>query len=491
MPNPKKPKRIRLPSLLLLIIVASVGGVYAFQQLNPAPFMSEAPLPVRLAPTTFGGVSEFALPSPDREANAPTVAPDGSVWFAEQSVAGIAHFYPGNRTLVEYEWPYSYPEATSSGTLCGDKTYVWGLALWNGKVWASDMTDNQLVALNLSTGQFSTVKIQTNGSFPYTLTPGPNNTLWFTELFVQKIGELSSNGTVREHLLPGGIQAEPSQVIFANSTTGYYVDVHSGGANGGIYSFDPAHFAPKLVGGQNLNLPSSIAIASGAIWVTLHGSSSLASYNFTTKIWAYYPTTAISWYPTTLPYFVNAEGSNVWFNEHIANKIAKIDPTNNSLTEYSESSSRNLTGLTIGNALTFAVGGGRAWFTELTGNVLGFVDASYSPGFYTSIAGNSTVVINKGSNASVNLVVHSTKHQGPLDLSFGDSESLTSKPMKPSNITFSAPGGSVSPPEGGSSIVKVTISVAQSVRPGTYFAIATATDGLTYESSFIKIVVRG
>src|SRR5438477_12140965 len=161
MPNPKKPKRIRLPSLLLLIIVASVGGVYAFQQLNPAPSCA-APLgnakvlrTQLAAPTTFGGVSEFALPSPDREANAPTVAPDGSVWFAEQSVAGIAHFYPGNRTLVEYEWPYSYPEATSSGTLCGDKTYVWGLALWNGKVWASDMTDNQLVALNLSTGQFS------------------------------------------------------------------------------------------------------------------------------------------------------------------------------------------------------------------------------------------------------------------------------------------------------------------------------------------------
>jgi hypothetical protein len=29
------------------------------------------------------------------------------------------------------------------------------------------------------------------------------------------------------------------------------------------------------------------------------------------------------------------------------------------------------------------------------------------------------------------------------------------------------------------------------LKPGTYFAILTATDGLTYESSFVKIVVRG
>ena len=49
----------------------------------------------------------------------------------------------------------------------------------------------------------------TDGSFPYTLTPGPNNTLWFTELFSSKIGELSANGTLHEYPLPGGVDANP------------------------------------------------------------------------------------------------------------------------------------------------------------------------------------------------------------------------------------------------------------------------------------------
>src|SRR5712692_8796167 len=168
MSNPRQPKRIRLLAFVLLLVVASVGGLYAFQQLNAVPTCASPlgnakVLRTQLAaPTTFGGVTEFALPTPDREANAPTVAPDGSVWFGEQSVAGVAHFYPGNLTLVEYAWPYSYPEATSSGAICGDKTFTWGVALWNGKVWASDTVDNQLVALNPSNGQFAAVKVPTN-----------------------------------------------------------------------------------------------------------------------------------------------------------------------------------------------------------------------------------------------------------------------------------------------------------------------------------------
>jgi virginiamycin B lyase len=362
------------------------------------------------------------------------------------------------------------------------------VALWNGKVWASDPTGNQLVAMGPSGGQqLTTVKLPSNSSFPYTLTPGPNNTLWFPELFVSKIGELSANGTLREYALPGGINAVPSQIIFANSTTGYYSDVGQGAGNGGVYSFNPAQFSPKLVGGQKLTDPSSIAIASGALWVALHGSSSVASYNFTTKGWSYYPTTPIIWNPTTLPYFVNANGSSVWLNEHYGNKIARIVPANGSLTEYSESK-QAVNGSIIGNTLTFALGGGRAWFTEWTGNVLGYVDGSYSPGFSTSVSGNGTLVVDRGSSASVNFVVHDTTHQGALNITFADSEAFTSKP---SNLSFTAASTSFTPPVGGESSLRVTIAASQSLSPGTYTAILTASDGLTFESSFLRIVVPG
>ncbi len=484
-----------LSVVVVLLLVASVGGFYAYRQLNPAPTCASPlggarVLKTQLAPpTTIGGITEFALPTPDRAPNAPSVAPDGSVWFAERSVAGVAHFYPDNRTLVEYAWPYNYPAPPSSGGICGDKTDVWGTALWDGKVWASDPTGNQLVAMDPSTGQFTTIKLSGNSShpsYPYELTVGPdNNTLWFPELFSSKIGELSADGTLHEFALPGGINAEPSQVTFLNSTTGFYSDVGQGPGTGGVYSFDPRDFSPKLVGGQKLTAPSGIAVASGALWVALHGASSVASYNFTTRAWSYYPTTPVSWNPITLPYFVNANGSSVWLNEHYGNRMARIDPASGSMTEYSESSGV-INGSFIGNTLTFALGGGRAWFAELTGNTLGYVDASYTPGFSTSIEGNRTLVVNKGSSVSVNFVVHSTAHQGELNITFADSESLTSAP---GNLTFTAPSTSFSPPLGGESKIKVTITASQSLNPGTYGAILTASDGSTYVSSVLRIIV--
>jgi streptogramin lyase len=495
----KKSKKLRktllAPAIVLLIIVASVGGFYIYQQLNPAPSCANPlggakVLRTQLAPpTTIGGVTEFSLPAPLRAPNGVTVAPDGSVWFGEQSVAGVAHFYPENRTLVEYAWPYNYPAPPVSGGICGNKSDIWGVTLWNGKVWVGDTSGNQLIALDPSTGQFSTVKLPTASAYPYTLTPGPNDTLWIAELFGAKIGELSSNGTLRQYALPGGVDAAPTQIIFANSTTGFYDDVGEAGAdNGGVYSFSVSHFAPVLVGGQKLSEPSSITLASGAIWVALHGSSSVGSYNFTTKSWSYLPTSTVLWDGspvTTLPYFVNANGSDVWVNEHYGNRIAMIDPANGSLAEYSESD-HPVDGTTIVSALTFALGGGRAWFTEWFANGLGYVDPHYDPGFYTSISGNSTVTIQRGSSAPVNLVVHDTTHQGGLNLTFADSESFISEPV---NLTFSVPSTAVSPPSGGESTITVTVAASLALKPGTYWAILSATDGLTYESSFLKIVV--
>ena len=276
--------------------MASVGGIYAYQQLNPGPSCADPlggakVLRTQLAPpTTIGGVTEFALPAPIRAPNAPTVAPDGSVWFGEQSAAALGHFYPGNRTLVEYAWPYHYKAPPSNGGFCGNKSDIWGVALWNGKVWVSDTSGNPArrarpVDRAVLGDQDSHEQLS-----PYTLTPGPNNTLWFAELFGAKIGEVSANGTLREYSLPGGVNAAPTQIVFANSTTGFYDDVGEAGAdNGGIYSFNLSHFSPVLVGGQKLSEPSSITLASGALWVALHGSSSVGSYNFTTKSWFLLP----------------------------------------------------------------------------------------------------------------------------------------------------------------------------------------------------------
>ena len=95
------------------------------------------------------------------------------------------------------------------------------------------------------------------------------------------------------------------------------------------------------------------------------------------------------------------------------------------------------------------------------------------------------MVVDRGSSATVDLVVHDTTYQGGLTLSFADSEGLTSTPA---NITFSAPSLPPSVPIG-TTTVPVTVAALGALKPGTYTAILTATDGVTYESSFLRIVV--
>jgi virginiamycin B lyase len=495
--------RLLLLSVLLLLIVAAVAGIYVYQQVRPSPSCTNPlggakVLRTQLThPVTFGGVTEYALPDPNRNPNSLAVAPDGSVWFAEQTSPVLAHFYPGNGTLVEYALPYKYSTTAPVDGVCNTVTSFWGVAFWDGKVWTGDATGNQLIGLDPTDDRVTAIHLPTASGFPYTLTPGPNDTLWFTELFTGKLGEVTQGGAVHEYSLPGGVDAEPAQIVFVNSTTGYYDDVGaSESQGGGVYSFNPNDFAPVLLGGKHLTSPSSITLASGALWVALHGSSSVAAYNLTTKTWAYFPTSYVTWdgnAVTTLPYFVQADGSEVWLNEHYGNRIAMIDPANGSLSEYAESTVPNLNGSTIGNTLTFAVGGGRAWFVEWTGNIIGYVDTSYEPGFSTSILGNTTVSLPAGSSTTVNLLVKGTSSTSggsgsnrTLMLNFADTETLTSKP---SNITFTVPSDLVDVGADSQANVTVTISAASSLTPGTYTATIGVSDGLTYESSFLNIVV--
>jgi len=120
-----------LMGTLALVAVAGVLGFYAVSQAHsypcgPQSMVQKTNLP---PPVQFGAVTKYLLPQ-NRSPNAITVAPDGSVWFAELGVPGVAHLYQ-NGTLVEYRWPYTYPASSSSsnGTICSDWTNTWGIAV--------------------------------------------------------------------------------------------------------------------------------------------------------------------------------------------------------------------------------------------------------------------------------------------------------------------------------------------------------------------------
>jgi hypothetical protein len=230
--------------------------------------------------------------------------------------------------------------------------------------------------------------------------------------------------------------------------------------------------------------PTSLALANDGLWVAQHTSSNLAYYDFHTHAWSQYPTTPVSYIETNLPYFVASNGSLVWFNEHYANRMAVIDTARGLLTEYSLSNPPANKTNEIDNALTFALGGDKVWFTELTANYVGYIDATYHASFSFEPATNSTLQLAAGNKTSMKLTLEGTSNK-TLKITSTDSEALTSRSRQ---IALNLSETELS---NLNDKATVTLSVAssQSTVPGEYTLLVSVTDGLVIQGIYLRLNV--
>ena len=426
----------------------------------------------------FDGVTKFRLPG-DEFPNGITVASDGSVWFGEQDVPGVGHLFE-NGTMVQYAWPINYSPST---------TAIWGVAQWNGRIWASDALGAQIISLDPTTSTVYAIKLSNPNAFPYTLTVGMDDALWFTELYGSNLGRVDAKCTLTEYPISSNLGGTPTQIEFENSTFGYYLDVGNATSGlGQVLSFSTTHFAPQPFGGSFRPVaPTSLTLVPDGLWVAQHASSNLAYYDFKTHAWSQYPTTPVSYIETTLPYFVAANGSLVWFNEHYANRMAVIDTTRGLLTEYSLSNPPANKTIQIDNALTFALGKDKVWFTELTANYVGYIDAAYRPTF--TISGSredQSIELKPGGNVTLNFTVSGFSSR-PLSFKFADTENFTSQPDR---IMMSASVAEIKLLNNQTTIA-ITIKTGSTLSPGDYILLVSVTDGSTNRGIYVRLQIDG
>ncbi len=441
-----------------------------------------------LARSEVTAITEWELPSPGRYANAIAVAPDGSVWFGEQSLPGVAHFFPNNGTLVEYAWPTWPGEPTG----CAPKTSIWGIALWDGMVWASNYNEGSIVGLNPANDTFEVLKLPEANSAPETLTVGPDGALWFTAITSSAVvGRISPSLSVSMYPVLDWTDQLPSQISFVNSTFAYYTALDPlAPSSSGLYSFDPQNVSegitPSRVGGNtSLSALTGLALSDGEIWVDQHITSNVWGYNTTSGEWTIYPTSTENYTATTLPYFVETSGGTVWLNEHYANEIAELEPAAGTLTEYSESDPPASNYSTIQNDLTIATAPGGLWLTSMTGNYIGFLNASYVPSFSVSVEGSNSLTLSNGTAGVATLRVEGT-WSGSLSVESSDSEQYTSVP---SHISIVANETSVQSRAGGSAL-SVRLSLDGQLSPGRYTVAVTLSDGLIKQTAYLFVTVE-
>ncbi|MDG6901997.1 MAG: hypothetical protein JRM80_08555 [Nitrososphaerota archaeon] len=484
-------------AVLAIVLVSGFAfyyGSYLPSQPQCDPVAPGSVLRSQVTSTTFGGVTEYKLPSQGRWPNAIATAPDGSVWFAEEEVPGVAHLYPINGTLVEYAWPgYPVPKAPD----CLYSASSSGLALWDGRVWAADEFNNAILGVNPADG--STVRVNTTSAaqFPYWLAVGPDGNLWFTsDNTPGALGRIFPNLTLSVVRLQGIGADEPIQLTFVNSSLAFIAALNEQEnattkgcvCTGHIYAFDPSEVSssitPVVVGGNyTLQLPTSVSFSDGRIWVAQHGPSSVLSYDFATGQWTKYPTSTVPW-STSLPLVIAANGSQVWFNEHYANKIAMLDSNAGTLTELSESNPPASSPAGIQNDEAISLGAGGLWFTSETGNYVGFISSSYMPGFGIASAGNGTLSLPRGAGTSVAFRV-SGSWPTALAVNASDSEGYTSVP----NLLHIAPVVSSIPAGSAPYTLEVSLSAAQTTPAGRYVVAVTLTEGGVQQTAYLFVDV--
>jgi len=204
--------------------------------------------------------------------------------------------------------------------------------------------------------------------------------------------------------------------------------------------------------------------------------------------WTVYPTSTVNYEGFTLPYFIQASGSRVWFNEHYGNKIAMLDPAAGTLTEFSEADPPISNRSQIQNDLTIAATSAGAWFTSTTANYVGFVNAS-KPTFSVSLNGSNRMTLRVGGSLNASLSISGTWSR-PLSVKFSDSENLTSIPKL---ITITGADSSLPARDCGNCSavgIGVTVSASQSLQPGRYTVAVTVSDGLVDQTAYIFLTVH-
>ena len=441
-----------------------------------------------LAPKTFGAITEYTLPA-DRTPSGVAVAPDGSVWFGEWGLPGVAHLFP-NGTVTEYKWPY--PD-TASISNCAMATQIWGVALWNGSVWGSDFLYSRLVGVDPTTGLTQKIDLA-NGTTPYTLAVSPNNYLWFTESKLgAQIGRVSpTGGAVDYYNLPSPNYWESTYVLFSqNSATGYVLDLDAANPElAQVYSFNSSLSNPVFapVGANDtLYTPTGMALGEGGLWATEHSASAMAFLNFTSGQWTLYPTSTVPYTPWVLTYFDGSNGTAVWFNEHYGNRMGVIYDNSTELTEYNVSNPPlyNLTTITDPtdgiNMVTMGLATDGAWFAA-AGGFVGFVNGSYVPPFSISVASPS-IQVSPGGSAQTTLNLSGAVQGKNVTLQFSDNEFNNGS----AKLLIFTPGPPTTTAVGSS--VALDITAASTIQPGTYIAAATITNGSIYRSFYFSVVV--
>ena len=333
---------------------------------------------------------EYPLKQSTSTPNAIAVDSGGNVWFTLMNISALAELDPSTGVVHQYRIPTGANNGTTS----------WGMTIDSstGLVWFTEQATNSVWSFNIHAHKFTRYELKTQYAFPFGIALDNQGNVWFTEIFGNKIGEITTNGTITEipiplqgYIEPSGITVGPEGRVWFTlpgvDEIGYYYD--------GQFSF------------QNLTglVEEPVGISfdqQGNMWLTQHGPSFISEFNPKTGVFKTISTT-VPPEGSSLPYFDHVDqNGNVWFNEHNGNAMSEYIPSNNTLIEYFIPTRVEVMGNISGMLTSTLSPSGVPWYTEFFAGKVGMINTSASLDLHLSLA-NYTRPILISQNSSVNL----------------------------------------------------------------------------------------
>lgn len=253
------------------------------------------------------------------------VAPDDTVWFAEQEANYIGHYFPNTKHFQTYNLPTLHtPDPNNTKKLLALPSGPNDLTFdAHGNLWFTELNADSIAMLNTHTGAIrqyplsSTKSVQTLS--PYGITVDTHGMVWFTESSSNRIGRLDpGNGNIRLFPIAGSpvplmeIASDTHDIIWATSFNANQL-LRLDPATGVFTSYNAPSTTPGSGGLYGLSITHD-----DKVWVTVPAENALARFDTSTHHFVYHPIPSPNSFPLGLAMDTQ---KNIWFTEAASDKI--------------------------------------------------------------------------------------------------------------------------------------------------------------------------
>ena len=256
------------------------------------------------------------------------VAPDDTVWFAEQEANYIGHYFPDTKHFQIYSLPTLHtPDPSNLKNMLTLPSGPNDLAFdTHGNLWFTELNADSIAMLNTHTGAIqqyplsSTKSVQTLS--PYGITVDTHGMVWFTESTSNHIGRLDPRtGKIRLFPIAGPpvplmeIASDIHGIIWATSFN-----------NNQLLRLDPStgvftsYNAPSTTPGSG-GLYGLTVTPNGEVWVTVPAENALARFDTSTHHFVYHAIPSPNSFPLGLAMDMQKQ---VWFTEAGSDKVGML-----------------------------------------------------------------------------------------------------------------------------------------------------------------------